>query len=110
MSTRLASNLWAVVPVKLLERTKRRLIPLLSCDEREALACAMLQDVLTALTRARGFAGVMVFTADSKAAAIAHSMGAVVLPDRENAGTSAAVTSAARHLVHLARDAMLVIP
>jgi 2-phospho-L-lactate guanylyltransferase len=110
MSTRITSNLWAVVPVKLLERTKRRLMPLLSSDERESLACAMLQDVLAALTRARSLAGVIVITGDSKAAAIAHSMGAVVLPDPENAGTSAAVTNAARHLVHLSRDAMLVIP
>ncbi|MEN3352330.1 MAG: 2-phospho-L-lactate/phosphoenolpyruvate guanylyltransferase [Betaproteobacteria bacterium] len=110
MSTRITSDLWAVVPVKLLERTKRRLSPLLSSDEREALACAMLQDVLSALTRARSLAGLLVITGDAKAAAIAHTAGAVVLPDTENAGTTAAVTQAAQHLIRMGRSGMLVIP
>jgi 2-phospho-L-lactate guanylyltransferase len=110
MSTRITSDMWAVVPVKLLERTKRRLIPLLSSDERESLACAMLQDVLSALMRARSLAGLLVITGDAKAAAIAHAAGAVVLPDTENAGTTAAVTQAAQHLIRMGRSGMLVIP
>lgn len=103
-------GLWAVVPVKLFARTKRRLMPLLSRHEREALACAMLSDVLSALTRARSLAGVMVITGDAKAASVADAAGAFVLTDTENAGTTAAVTHAARHLAAMGREGMLVVP
>jgi 2-phospho-L-lactate guanylyltransferase len=103
-------GLWAVVPVKLFARTKRRLMPLLASHECGALARAMLSDVLSALTRTRCLAGIMVITGDADAAAMAHTAGALVLTDAENAGTTAAVTNAAAHLAAAGRDGMLVIP
>lgn len=103
-------GLWAVVPVQWLNRTKRRLIPLLSNRERVALARAMLQDVLSALTRTSALAGVMVITSDAEATAMAHAAGALVVADTANAGTTAAVTLAARHLDGMGREGMLVIP
>lgn len=103
-------GLWAVVPVKWLSRTKRRLIPLLSSHERVALARAMLQDVLSALTRTSALAGVMVITGDAGATAMAHAAGALVIADTESAGTTAAVTVAAQHLDGMGREGMLVIP
>lgn len=103
-------GLWAVVPVKWLGRTKRRLMPLLSSRERAALARAMLQDVLSALTRTPALAGVMVITGDAGATAMAHAAGALVIADTENAGTTAAVAVAARHLDGMGCEGMLVIP
>lgn len=103
-------GLWAVVPVKPFDRTKGRLAPLLSRDERGKLAAAMLLDVLSALTRARGLAGVVVVTGDDKAAEIARKARAQVIHDAENTGTSAAVSKAARHLADLGCDGMLVVP
>ncbi len=103
-------KLCAVVPVKLFAHTKRRLTPLLSGHEREALACAMLEDVLSALRHAAAIEGILVVTDDTKAAAIAHCMGAGVLADTENTGTTAAVTKAARHLACMEHEGMLVIP
>jgi 2-phospho-L-lactate guanylyltransferase len=103
-------GLWAVVPVKLFARTKRRLMPLLARHERGALARAMLADVLFALVRTHSLAGIMVITGDADAAAMAHAAGAFVLADAGNAGTTAAVTMAARHLAGVGRDGMLVIP
>jgi 2-phospho-L-lactate guanylyltransferase len=103
-------GLCAVVPVKLFSRTKRRLISLLSCHEREALARAMLEDVLFALTHAPSLTGVVVITGDAAAAAIAHAAGALVIADTENAGTTAAVMAAAQHLDKAGREGMLVIP
>ena len=106
-----ASNrLWAVVPVKLFAQTKRRLMPLLASHEREALARAMLADVLAALARTPSLAGVLVITGDAEAAAMAGAAGALVLTDAKNAGTSAAVMLAAAHLAGARRDGMLVIP
>lgn len=103
-------RLWAVVPVKPFDRTKGRLAPLLSRAERETLAAAMLSDVLAALARTKSLAGVLVVTGDSKAAEIARKAGAKIIHDAENAGTSAAVAKAARHLADTGRDGMLVVP
>jgi 2-phospho-L-lactate/phosphoenolpyruvate guanylyltransferase len=103
-------RLWAVVPVKWLDRTKRRLTPLLAGHERVALARAMLEDVLCALTRAHSLAGVMVVTADAAAAAVAHEAGALVIADMDNAGMTAAVMVAARRLQGMGREGMLVVP
>jgi len=103
-------GLWAVVPVKLFDRTKRRLMPLLARHECGALARAMLSDVLSALTRARCLAGIMVITGDADAAAMARAAGASVLTDTENTGTTTAVVQAAAHLAAAGSDGMLVIP
>ena len=105
-----SQGLWAVVPVKLFARTKRRLAPHLASHEREALARAMLADVLSTLARTHSLAGIMVITGDADAAAMAHAAGAFVLADAGNAGTAAAVTLAAAHLAAAGRDGMLVIP
>jgi FO synthase len=102
-------GLTAAVPVKLFSRTKQRLAPLLSAEERAALACAMLEDVLSALTGARSLAGILVITGDATAAAVAQAAGAIVLADTENAGTTPAVTAAARHLEQTGHGGMLVI-
>ena len=96
--------------MKLLAHTKQRLMPLLSRWEREAFACAMLGDVLAALTRTASVAGVAVITADARAAALARDAGVSVLPDRENAGIAAAASQAARALVATGRASMLVVP
>ncbi len=99
----------AVVPVKLFSRTKQRLALLLSGEERAALARVMLEDVLSALTGARSIARIVVVTSDATAAAVAQAAGAVVLADTENAGTTPAVTAAARHLEQTGHGGMLVI-
>lgn len=105
-----SQGLWAVVPVKLFARTKRRLAPHLASHERAALARAMLADVLSALAGTHSLAGIMVITGDADAAAMAHAAGAFVLADAGDAGTAAAVTLAAAHLAAAGRDGMLVIP
>lgn len=103
-------NLWVVVPVRLFAQAKRRLMPCLMPDERGAFAQAMLEDVLSALGRTPSLAGIVVVTGDADAAAMAHAAGAFVLPDFENAGITAAVETAARHLASEGRHGMLVIP
>ena len=50
-------GLWAVVPVKERDRAKERLAPVLPRRMRQALALAMLEDVLAALTATPGSPG-----------------------------------------------------
>jgi 2-phospho-L-lactate guanylyltransferase len=108
--TKPRSGLWAVVPVKLFAESKQRLATLLDRDQRIALVRAMLEDVLAGLTQSPALAGVLVITGDGEAAAIARAMGALVIADDENAGTSAAATRAARHLAASGSPGMLVVP
>jgi len=103
-------GLWAVVPVKLFAHSKRRLMPVLSCDERRTLTGAMLEDVLSALMRAPCLAGVIVVTSERDAGVRAQAAGAVVMNDGQNTGMNAAVAQVARRLAVLRRSGMLAIP
>ena len=103
-------GLWAVVPVKLFAHAKRRLMPLLSLNERRTLTGAMLADVLSALVRTPCLAGVLVVTGERSAESMARAAGAVVMNDSESIGMNAAIAKAARRLADLGRSGMLVTP
>lgn len=102
--------LWAVVPVKSMAHAKQRLAGVLTPQERPALAHAMLQDVLRALTASTCLAGTLVVTNDATASTLAHAAGASVLPDAPDAGLVPALRHAALTLAHLGRAGMLIVP
>lgn len=55
-------SVWAVVPVKALERAKQRLVPELDAPDRRRLVRAMCKDVLAVLAGVRALAGIAVVT------------------------------------------------
>ncbi len=57
-------SVWAVVPVKALDRAKQRLAPALDAPDRRRLAQAMCDDVLATLGTVRGLAGIAVVTSE----------------------------------------------
>src|ERR1700751_3600224 len=69
-------DLWAVVPGKEVDRAKERLAAMLRPKTRQALALAMLEDVLAALTATPGIAGLVVVTVDDEAGRLAGGSGA----------------------------------
>ncbi len=87
--------MWAIVPVKNLNAGKGRLAPNLPPDARRALVCAMLRDVLSALTRCTAITRTILVTRCPEAARLAHRMTLPVLNLSEdrclNSGVSAAV-------------------
>lgn len=99
----------AVVPVKQIAAAKQRLGSALAPTLRQALALAMLEDVLAALAAVRGLDGIVVLTLDARAAAIAARNGAAVWRDGAGDGHSAAVAAAARALA-LEGAGMLALP
>jgi 2-phospho-L-lactate guanylyltransferase len=103
-------DLWAVVPVKELDRAKERLAALLSLELRRALMLAMLEDVLTALAAAPGLAGIAVVTIDPAACRLAMSYGARVIEMGARDGHTGAVAVAARLLSAEGRRGMLTVP
>jgi 2-phospho-L-lactate/phosphoenolpyruvate guanylyltransferase len=98
------------VPVKERDRAKERLAPLLPPDMRQALAAAMLEDVLTALAAVSGLAGLIVVTVDRQARRLALQYGARILEDGARDGHTGAVTAAARLLAGEGRGGMLTLP
>ena len=103
-------DLWAVVPVKERDRAKERLAPMLPSEMRQALALAMLEDVLAAVVAAPAIAGILVVTVDPAARRLALSYGARLLADGARDGHTGAVTTAARLLAAEARGGMLALP
>jgi 2-phospho-L-lactate guanylyltransferase len=103
-------DLWAVVPVKERDRAKERLAPLLPSEMRQALALAMLEDVLAALDAAADIAGILVVTVDPAAGRTALRYDARLVEDGARDGHTGAVTAAARLLAAEGRAGMLTLP
>jgi len=98
-----------VVPVKEIALAKQRLSPVLGAAARQALALAMLEDVLAALAQVHLLAGILVVTADAEASRVAAQFGAATSDECARDGHSEAVAAAARRLA-LAGEGMLTIP
>jgi 2-phospho-L-lactate guanylyltransferase len=103
-------DLWAVVPVKERSSAKERLASMLRPQMRQALALAMLEDVLAALAATRGIAGLLVVTVDPEAGRLATSYGARLIEAGARDGHSGAVAAAARLLAAQRRAGMLTLP
>jgi 2-phospho-L-lactate guanylyltransferase len=103
------SSVWAVVPVKETVLAKQRLAKVLSRSLRQALAVAMFEDVMEALSASHGLAGIAVVTLDQNAAQIAARWGAEVWTECAHEGHTGAVTAAARRLAKNG-STMLTLP
>jgi 2-phospho-L-lactate guanylyltransferase len=105
----MTAGVWAAVPVKEFAGAKQRLTPLLTPQQRQALAAALLEDVLAALSEAP-LAGIMVNTLDPLATELARHYGALVVTDSARDGHTCAVAAMARILAAEGREAMLTVP
>ena len=104
------SPLWALVPVKDLDRAKQRLAAVLGPEERRALFRAMLEDVLAALAASEGLGGILLVTRDPQARALAGRYGARVLIEDESRGHTAASGLGARALAQQGIAGMVQVP
>ena len=104
------SPLWALVPVKDLQHAKQRLAGVLRARERHALFRAMLEDVLSVLSRCQGLAGVVLVTRDPEARVLAARYGARVLEEEHNRGHTAASSFGARALAEEGASGMVQLP
>ena len=103
-------DLWAVVPVKERGLAKERLAPALRPKMRQALALAMFEDVLLALTATPGIPGILVVTVDPEASRLAARYGARVVEAGARDGHTGAVAAAARLLAAEGLAGMLTLP
>ncbi len=105
----MTADIWAAVPVKEFAGAKQRLASLLTPAQRQALAAAMLEDVLAALAAAP-LAGIMVNTVDPIAGELARRYGARVVTEAARDGHTGAVMAMARILGGEGREGMLTLP
>jgi 2-phospho-L-lactate guanylyltransferase len=104
------AGIWTVVPVKELGQAKQRLAELVPARLREALALAMLEDVLSAIVAAPGLAGLAVVTVDPAARRLALRYGARLIEEGARDGHTGAVTAAARRLAAESASGILTLP
>ena len=90
--------MWAVVPLKNIRQAKQRLAPLLTPDERSQLMLAMISDVLTALTRTPGLAGILLVSRAPEAAELAQQYGCELYAEAAGADLSESVQAAGGYL------------
>jgi len=98
----------AVVPVKTLRDSKRRLSAVLNPHERRLLAVAMLEDVLAALKKSEVQETVVVSN-DSVIHEVADKHGVVYL-EAGQSGLNSAIEEATNWCVQNGADAVLVLP
>ena len=99
----------AVVPAKEFTAAKQRLAEAVPAGTRAALARAMLEDVLAALT-ASPVDRIVVVTPDPEAAAVAERVGAFVLREPEGQGHTAAVARGAALCREWGATVLLTVP
>jgi 2-phospho-L-lactate guanylyltransferase len=99
-----------LVPIKNLSAAKQRLSPILSPEERYALARAMCEDVLQTLAIWRNRPGVAVVTSDPFARDLAARFNFEVIADGENAGETNAIELATAVCRERGARSTLVIP
>jgi 2-phospho-L-lactate guanylyltransferase len=102
-------QLWALVPVKLLTRSKQRLKSCVGAD-RPGLTIAMLKDVLDALIRSREITRIAVVTADPLVSSIADSRGALVIDEAEANGMNEALELGMETIGRMGGRLLVIVP
>lgn len=89
-----AGEVWAIVPVKTLLDSKRRLAHLLSAEERAGLVRNLLCHVLETIAGAAEIDRTLVISSDPEVWAVAEARGAIVVAEAPPPGLNTAVASA----------------
>ena len=100
----------AVIPVKTLHDSKRRLAHLLTADERAGLIGRFLDDLLLTLSAAPGIDRTLVVTCDPDVVRLARRHGAEVLLEDAADGLNAAAARGAAHAAAAGATAVLLLP
>ena len=105
-----AGSIVILIPVKGFGAAKQRLAPVLTGEERSALARTMLEDVLGALADGVDCPPVNVITSDSEAQQVAMRFGCGVISDGGATSETEAVAIATQACVDRSATAILVAP
>jgi 2-phospho-L-lactate guanylyltransferase len=103
-------SIWAIVPVKPLPESKRRLAHILSVVERADLIHRFLTHTLTVLNQSGVVDRILVVSSDERVLATAQMHGADLLVETAVRGLNPAVTHAAQFAADSGATAVLILP
>ncbi|MBN1680638.1 MAG: 2-phospho-L-lactate guanylyltransferase [Anaerolineae bacterium] len=103
-------NVWAIVPVKPLNRAKSRLADDLLPEQREHLAACLLERTVRLLTTLPQIRGVLVISRDTKALAMVRDWGAQTVQESGAPELNNALFRATQVLSTWGTNAALVVP
>lgn len=103
-------SLWAIVPVKPLRRSKSRLAPRLTPDQRALLSESMLRHTLDVVRQVARIDKVLVVSRDPRALALARRHGARTISEPARGQLNRALTRATALAHDFGADAVLVLP
>lgn len=101
---------WVIIPVKPLRLAKSRLAKILTPEQRQLFAEAMLRRVLAVVKSVPQVAGTLVISRDNHALAIAREYGAKTIQETGAPELNAALTRATSVIASWGSEAILVIP
>lgn len=105
----LVSSPFVILPIKNFADAKQRLTDALDPAPRRALVEAMFSDVLVALRRCTGIAGLIVVSGDHVAQRIAEGYGATVVED-DHTGHNEAAALGINYAVEQGAERVLLVP
>jgi 2-phospho-L-lactate guanylyltransferase len=103
-------SLWAIVPVKPLDQSKKRLAHLLPAEERIQLMISMLRRTLNVLGEASAVHSTLVVTSDEIVLSLARGLGAKTLDEGESHGLNDAIDRAVQRASSERATAALILP
>lgn len=103
-------SIWAIIPVKPLNRAKSRLAGVLSASQRHEFATVIYRHVLGVVTNVKQLAGTVVISRDTKALAMAREMGARTIQESSNSDLNPALRRATELVRAWRGSAVLILP
>lgn len=103
-------NVWAIVPVKPLNRARSRLAATLPAEFRENFAIAMLRHTITTLVDSRAVSGILAISRDNRALVVARKHGARTVQESGTPELNLALERASRMIASWNAKAALILP
>ncbi len=103
-------TIWTIIPVKPLRLAKSRLAGVLSPEERQMFAEAMLRHVLSVVNSVPQVAGTLVISRDNHALALAREYGAKTVQESGSPELNAALMRATSIIASWRSSAVLILP
>ncbi|MEM3088634.1 MAG: 2-phospho-L-lactate guanylyltransferase [Candidatus Bathyarchaeia archaeon] len=103
-------SIFAIIPVKTLSKSKRRLSSVLSLDERQMLTLSMFEDVLRSMTISQVIDRVVVISPDLAVSKLAECYDVDVIAEKTLRGMNSAVGEAIEYSLSEGAQKVLVVP
>ncbi len=103
-------SIWAIIPVKPLNRAKSRLAGVLSAEQRSQFAEVMLRRILNVVDGAPEITGTLIISRDTKALAIAREMGAKTIQESSASDLNPALNRATEIVRIWGAAGVLILP